>query len=154
MASRVLLCLATFQLVLAASSTTAQTTSATTSTDPSVLASDLSSVPDCGLKCISIAGKEIGCAGTDLECMCSHSDAFADHFERCLGNECTIKIFKNLWDVRQQICDAVKTSSNSAALASASAVIASSISQGTRSSAERLACAGILGAITWGALFV
>ncbi|KAF4419083.1 cfem domain-containing [Fusarium acutatum] len=154
MASRILVILATFQLVSAASSTTAVTTSATTSADSSVLASDISSLPDCGIKCISTAGKRIGCAGTDVECMCSHSDAFADHFERCLGNECTIKIFKNLWDVRQQICDAVTSSSNSAALASASAVIASDISQETRSGAESLACAGILGAITWGALVI
>ncbi|KAF5656112.1 cfem domain-containing protein [Fusarium circinatum] len=154
MASRNLLILAAFRLVLAASSTTADTTSATTATDPFVLASDLSSVPDCGIKCIWTSGKKIGCAGTDLECMCSHSDAFADHFEQCLGNECTIKIFKSLWDVRQQICDAVKGSSDSAALASASAVIASDMSQETGNGAERLTRAGILGGITWGALVI
>ncbi|KAH7204845.1 uncharacterized protein BKA55DRAFT_657962 [Fusarium redolens] len=154
MAFRILLILATFPLFLAASSTTAETTSATTSTDPSALPSDISSLPDCGIKCLSTAGKEIGCAGTDLECMCSQSDAFADHFEQCLKNECTIKIFKNLWDVRQQICDAVKGSSNSAALASASAVIASDTSQETGSGSERLTHAGILGAIAWGALIM
>ncbi|CVL04031.1 hypothetical protein FPRO06_11024 [Fusarium proliferatum] len=154
MASCILLILAALRLVIAASSTATETTSATTSTNPSVIASDLSSLPGCGLKCISTAGKKVGCAGTDLECMCSHSDAFADHFLKCLGNECTIKIFKNIWDVDQQICDAVKRSSNSVALASASAVIASDMSQKTESGAERLTCAGILSAITWGALLI
>ncbi|VTT59643.1 unnamed protein product [Fusarium fujikuroi] len=99
MASCILLILAALRLVIAASSTATETTSATTSTNPSVIASDLSSLPGCGLKCILTAGKKIGCAGTDLECMCLHSDAFADHFLECLGNECTIKIFKNIWDV-------------------------------------------------------
>ncbi|KAF5648674.1 cfem domain protein [Fusarium sp. NRRL 52700] len=150
MVYRILLILAALGLVLAASSTTTETTSATTSTDPSVLASDLSAVPECGIKCIWTSGMKIGCAGTGLECMCSHSDAFADHFQQCLGNDCTIKIFKSLWDVRQQICDAVKSSSNSAALASASAVIASDMDNG----AERLTRAGILGATTWAALAI
>ncbi|KAG5749692.1 hypothetical protein H9Q70_007637 [Fusarium xylarioides] len=154
MASRILFILATFRLVLAASSPTAETTSITTSADPSVLTSDLSSLPECGMKCISIAGKKIGCASTDLECMCSQSDPFADHFEQCLGDECTIKIFKSLWDVRQQICDVVKSSSNFAALASASAVIASDVSQETGSGAQHLTRAGILGAIAWGALLM
>ncbi|KAI3576707.1 hypothetical protein IWW34DRAFT_746778 [Fusarium oxysporum f. sp. albedinis] len=154
MAFRIFLILATFLLFLAASSTTAETTSATTSTDPSALPSDISSLPDCGIECLSTAGKEIGCAGTDLECICSQSDAFADSFEQCLKNECTIKIFKNLRGVRQQICDAVKGSSNSAALASASAVIASDTSQETGSGAERLTHMGILSAIAWGALIM
>ncbi|KAM5521550.1 uncharacterized protein FRV6_16447 [Fusarium oxysporum] len=154
MAFRIFLILATFLLFLAASSTTAETTSATTSTDPSALPSDISSLPDCGIECLSTAGKEIGCAGTDLECICSQSDAFADSFEQCLKNECTIKIFKNLRGARQQICDAVKGSSNSAALASASAVIASDTSQETGSGAERLTHMGILSAIAWGALIM
>ncbi|CVL06993.1 uncharacterized protein FMAN_16236 [Fusarium mangiferae] len=154
MAYHILLSLATFWLVLATSSSTTETTRATTSTDSSILASDVSSVPDCGIECIFTAGKKIGCAGTNLECMCSHSDAFADHFEECLKNECTSKIFKNLWDVRQQICDAVKGSSNPAALASASAVIASDLSQEKGSGAERLAYVGILGAFAWGALVI
>ncbi|KAJ9414815.1 hypothetical protein QL093DRAFT_2449288 [Fusarium oxysporum] len=154
MAFRILLILATFLLFLAASSTTAETITATTSTDRSALPSDISSLPDCGIECLSTAGKEIGCAGTDLECICSQSDAFADSFEQCLKNECTIKIFKNLRGVRQQICDAVKGSSNSAALASASAVIASDTSQETGSGAERLTHVGILSAIAWGALIM
>ncbi|KAF5564578.1 hypothetical protein FPHYL_4679 [Fusarium phyllophilum] len=127
MASRILFILTTFRLVLAASSPTAETTSITTSADPSVLASDLSSLPECGMKCISTAGKKIGCASTDLEC---------------------------LWDVRQQICDAVKSSSNFAALASASAVIASDMSQETGSGAQHLTRAGLLGAVAWGALLM
>ncbi|KAF4949269.1 hypothetical protein FGADI_9040 [Fusarium gaditjirri] len=150
---RILLVLAPF-LLLAASSTTAETSRATASIDPSALPSDLSSLPECGIECLSTAGKEIGCAGTDVECMCSHSDPFADHFEQCLKNKCTIKIFKSLWDVRQEICDAAQGSSNSAALASASAVIASDMAQETESGAKHLNYAGILGAIAWGALII
>ncbi|RKL11814.1 hypothetical protein BFJ71_g295 [Fusarium oxysporum] len=61
MAFRILLILATFLLFVAASSTTAETITATTSTDRSALPSDISSLPDCGIECLSTAGKEIGC---------------------------------------------------------------------------------------------
>ncbi|KAF4337923.1 cfem domain protein [Fusarium beomiforme] len=137
-----------------AASSTAETASATSSIDSSALPSTIASLPDCAIDCLSKSGKEVGCAGTDLECMCSKNDAFADHFDPCLGDECTIKIFKSLYGVRDQVCAAVNGSSDSAALASASAMIASDVPEETGSGAKRLRHTGILGAIAWGALIM
>ncbi|KAH8892241.1 hypothetical protein GQ53DRAFT_746176 [Thozetella sp. PMI_491] len=85
----VLILSAAFSFAMAASPSTTTATTAT-SIPASALPSLVAELPACTAGCFPTVGIEIGCATTDLKCMCSQPSVFEAHMATCMSkNKCS-----------------------------------------------------------------
>ncbi|KAJ2982833.1 hypothetical protein NUW58_g4858 [Xylaria curta] len=140
-----------FSLVVATAAATTSTATSTATIAASALPSLVSSLDDCAADCLPLVGTEVGCAPTDVECICSDVDAFRAHLGTCMKSK---KCFStDEIDLASDICTAVSKGPDAKIFASASSVIAHKVPEATKNAAVHMEfSAGIIAAAAMGAI--
>ncbi|KZL78204.1 CFEM domain-containing protein [Colletotrichum tofieldiae] len=117
----------TFGLATAQSTITSSATSTATS-----LPSLVSQIPSCAAGCLPKVGTETGCGVADFECMCSDIGSFVAHMGVCLlKHGCSKDDTTKASNIGEDICDAVSSNTDAAAIASASSLVTAAVAKAT-----------------------
>lgn len=115
----------------------------------------INQLPRCALPCLESGAETIGCAVSDLTCLCSNSERLVTSVGGCiLTAGCSTDDISKAADIAPQICSDVNDNPNASEIASASNLIADALSTSSTTSGNAAARTDVaMGAIGAAAAF-